>query len=87
MLYERYRGVRRDLDALRAEQAARNARLHAARTSTRVPGVDARARTTRRDSDDLPATGRMSQGVHRKRTDARKPDDDRLLPSPGSPSA
>lgn len=33
----------------------------------RNPQVDAVARTVKRDSNDLPLTGRMSTGVHRKK--------------------
>lgn len=86
VLFEKFRSLRRDLDALRSESAARNSAIRAARTHHAPPGVDARARTTRRDTDDLPLTGRMSQGVKRVRTDARSRDDDRLPPGPG-PSA
>lgn len=37
------------------------------RSSRRTPHVDAHAKTTVRDTDDLPLTGRMSQGVMRKK--------------------
>lgn len=38
-------------------------------TMQRSPQVDAKARTVRRDSNDLEATGRMSMAVHRKKVD------------------
>lgn len=34
-----------------------------------TPAVDARARTTRRDTNDLPASGRMGKVVPRRKTD------------------
>lgn len=43
--------------------------------SNRNPRVDSRARTTKRDSFDLPLTGRMSQAIVRKRSDARPSND------------
>lgn len=42
--------------AMRSHQTSITAR----RTSTSAPQVDARARTSRRDTNDLPATGRQS---------------------------
>lgn len=45
------------------------------------PGVE-RAVTTRRDSNDLPATGRMKQGVHFTRRDF-----DRINPDSGLPES
>ena len=44
------------------------------------PSVDARAVTTRRDSHDLPTTGRMSIGLHRNRRDFDGIDTDAGLP-------
>lgn len=51
------------------EQKARQSSIAARRASTSTPSVDAKARTTKRDSNDLPATGRMSMGIHRKKRD------------------
>lgn len=87
VLTERYRGLREDVDRLRSDSAARSTPIAQARAHHRVPGVDATARTTRRDSNDLPLTGRMSQGVKRVRYDARTSNDDRLPEHPGSPTA
>ena len=36
--------------------------------SVKNPPVDSRARTTRRDTPDLPSTGRMSIAVHREKS-------------------
>ncbi len=41
----------------------------AARATKGAPRVDARARTTRRDTDDLPRTGRQSKTLNRSSTD------------------
>ena len=78
VLAERQRRFRRELDQLRSESAARNASVAARRTHRASPGVDAAGRTTRRDSDDLPLTGRMSQGVQRVRRYGRTGSDDQL---------
>lgn len=75
----------RQLDDLRAKQSAILAQLDQFRTrqsaiaqhrnAQRGPPVDVRAKTSRRDSDDLPVTGHMTTALHREkrvyeRTDA-----------------
>lgn len=66
----------RQLDQKINRFASRQSDIRWKRRESRIPSVDAQARTTSRDSDDLPATGRMSTGVHRKkRTHARAEDD------------
>jgi hypothetical protein len=88
ILAERVRQFNIELLRLRSRtEGAKNSSVPVSRAPHRPPGVDAHARTTRRDTDDLPHTGRMSQGVKRVKSNARKTDDDRLLPSPGSPAA
>lgn len=75
--------LQRQIDTARSEIFALKPRTGAvahARTSRGVPTVDAHARTTRRDSDDLPTTGRMSQGVKRVKTNGRSDDPNRGLP-------
>lgn len=44
----------------------RQGKIASRKSSSKPPGVDAKARTVRRDTDDLPATGRMSNGLHMK---------------------
>lgn len=79
VLWGQIRDLKTDMLRMRSEIAStRQAKVKSFVRSTATPGVDARARTTRRDTDDLPRTGRMSQGVHRKKTNAREPDDYRL---------
>lgn len=88
VLSERLRQFNIEILRLRSKvEGAKNNSIPISRAPHRPPGVDAHARTTRRDTDDLPHTGRMSQGVKRAKTNARKTDDDRLLPSTGSPAA
>lgn len=45
------------------------------RVTRKNPQVDFTARTTKRDSHDLPATGRMSQGLHREKSNVRLSND------------
>lgn len=74
VLSTRHVQLRRDVDALRSELfklAPRTGAIGHAKNHRSVPKVDAQGRTTRRDTDDLPATGRMSQGVKRVKTNAR----------------
>jgi hypothetical protein len=47
-----------------------------------TPTIDSRARTSVRDTDDLPATGRMSQGLSRRKNHDRHTDDDQLHVGP-----
>lgn len=70
------------------EQKARQSQITARRASSSTPQVDAKARTTKRDTDDLPLTGRMSMGVHRKKRDYDgNADDNRLQQGTGAPTA
>lgn len=63
------------IEGLRTHQSS----IARSKTSTASPTVDSRARTTRRDTADLPATGRMSQGVHRIRSNGGRIDSDSQL--------
>lgn len=65
----RQRQTMASLDSLRTRQSS----IATQRTSQQRPQVDVRSRTVRRDTDDLPATGRMSTAVHRKRIDFASP--------------
>lgn len=56
----------------------KQARIKSKQASQGIPVVDAKAVTVRRDTDDLPLTGRMSTGVHRKKMDFGAANDDRL---------
>lgn len=47
----------------------RQGKIASQRVSTANPQVDSHARTTVRDTPDLPATARISTGVHRKKRD------------------
>jgi hypothetical protein len=53
---------------------ARQTKIKIARGS--IPIVDAVAKTNRRDTSDLPSTGRMSQAIHRRRHEVDSPNDD-----------
>jgi len=86
-LFERTKRLQDDINRLRSEAAARKSSIAQARTTRKPPGVDAHAVTTRRDTNDLPLTGRMSQGIKRVRTDARIDTDDRLPEHTGHPPA
>lgn len=46
------------------------------RVIQRGPTIDAQARTIRRDSNDIPATGRMSRAIHRTKVDYARTDTD-----------
>jgi hypothetical protein len=72
MLFEKLRQLKETISELVVKNEARNSAIAAQRAHRGVPGVDAKARTTRRDTDDLPRTGRMSQGVRRVRSDAQR---------------
>jgi hypothetical protein len=87
VLWERVRRLNLEVLRLRSEVAARRAAIATARATRQVPGVDSKVIVTRRDTDDIPHTGRMSQGVKRVRTNARPDNDDRLPFDPGSPAA
>lgn len=68
--------INAELLALRAQvkvlTTVRQQRVASSRSNKGTPVVDAKARTTVRDSHDLPTTGRMSTGIQRK---LRKVDD------------
>jgi hypothetical protein len=81
LLISKLEKVNRKLDALTKRynnlMTTRQGRISRTVTDTRSPRVDAQARTTRRDTPDLPTRGgKMSTAVHRKsshgspRTDA-----------------
>jgi len=53
----------------------RQAHIKSKTANTGIPIVDARAVTVRRDTDDLPLTGRMSTGLHRRKRDYGAADD------------
>lgn len=54
----------------------RQGKIASQRTRVANPKVDSRARTTVRDTNDLPVTARISTGVHRKKRNFdRLPDD------------
>lgn len=72
LTYNRMERIERDIEVFRVRQG----RIAGSRASTAVPKVDSRARTTRRDTPDLPATGRMSTAVHRQRSNGRGLTDD-----------
>lgn len=65
-VWEELKDLKRKLahiDATRQTRVKQNA------VTRRNPGVDAKARTTRRDTDDIPTRGgRMSRAVHREKT-------------------
>ena len=64
------------LNVLRTRQG----KISSERASRSAPKVDSIARTIIRDSDDLPKTGRMAVGLHRKRVDHGSVNHDRKLP-------
>ena len=76
--------LKRQIETLRSEMAGVEQLLHA--RQSRVAGTKAefrgpvieKARTTKRDTHDLPKTGRMSTGVHLKEVNGleRIPSDD-----------
>lgn len=87
VLFDRTKRLQDEINRLRSEAASRKSSIAQARAIRKPPGVDAHAVTTRRDTNDLPLTGRMSQGVKRVRTNARIDTDDRLPEHPGHPPA
>lgn len=80
VLSNRYRSLKVEVLRLRsrAADAPRSTPIKQARAHHGVPSVDAKARTTVRDTDDLPRTGRMSQGVKRVKSNARQRSDSEL---------
>lgn len=73
---QRYESLITRLGVLEALHRARmgNVKKPEKRTAA-TPPIDAKARTTKRDTDDLPPTGRMSTGIHRRRSDVGSTDD------------
>lgn len=55
------------LNALELALRVRQGKVSFAQASQGSPTIDSRARTTTRDTDDLPVTGRMGKGLTRKR--------------------
>ena len=56
------RSIKRQQDELKHYARARQSMMRSAtRGSIASPQIDARARTTKRDTDDLPLTGRISR--------------------------
>jgi len=68
------RKLRHEMEKWRVRQSKIKSRV----ANTGIPVVDATVRTIRRDTDDLPLTGRMSTGLHRKKRDFGTTNDDRL---------
>ena len=68
----------KSLRALVLAGKPKQVRVKSKHASQGIPIVDAKAVTVRRDTDDLPLTGRQSTGVHRKRRDYGAANDDRL---------
>lgn len=66
------RQFRKEVNLLRARQST----IGVQKVMRANPKVDAVARTKVRDSDDLPLTGRMSQGIRRKKSNGRVNNDD-----------
>ena len=55
------------LSELENSLRVRQGNISSQRATRANPKVDSKARTVVRDTHDLPLTGRMSQGVHRKK--------------------
>jgi len=74
---ERQRRAEDQVRKINILMRVRSGRVAMKSSTTRVPQVDSRARTTKRDTPDIPARGgRMSQAVPRKTRDARLTTDD-----------
>lgn len=69
--WRKLKGIEEHLLVFRTRQG----KIASQRTGVANPKVDSRARTTIRDTKDLPATARISTGVHRKKRNF-----DRLTP-------
>jgi len=68
-------GMKEEIEELRKEiRATRQAKMRSTTTDRQLPHIDSRGRTTRRDTDDLPRTGRMTSATSRKRTDGNGTD-------------
>jgi hypothetical protein len=79
VLWRKMEDLRDDIFTLRSDIAklrGHNGTVMERRTNSSTPKVDAKARTTRRDTADLPATGRMSVAVHRRKRDYDRDTDD-----------
>lgn len=67
--------IKREIQQLRKElHEAKQARMKAIVSSRQTPHIDSRARTTKRDSGDLPRTGRMSSTTSKGKTDGNHSD-------------
>lgn len=87
VLTSRYQELQQQINKIRSDIAARQAQIAHARSTRQVPHVDAKARTVQRDTDDLPVTGRMSQGVKRVKVYGSERVDGRFPDRPGYSSA
>lgn len=67
---------RQSNESLRAALSARQTRIKQAEASRARPHIDAKVKTTIRDTDDLPRSGRMGPTLSRKNSDARGQDQD-----------
>lgn len=70
ILHRRLDGVENKLRVMNSKFSTRQTGVAHRRSTESIPHVDARARTVRRDTHDLPVTGRMSDGLHRRKRDA-----------------
>lgn len=80
VLWRKMEDLRDDIFTLRSEIAklrGHNGAVTERRTTSSTPRVDAKARTTKRDTPDLSARGgRMSMAVHRPKRDYDSDTDD-----------
>lgn len=74
-VFDRLRRMSSELRKLEVLLRVREGRVASKRSSISTPEVDSRARTTRRDTPDIPARGgRMSQAVQRRKRDVGESD-------------
>lgn len=66
--------VKQSQTSIRVALTARQTRVKQAEASKARPHIDSKAKTTIRDTDDLPRTGRMGPTLSRKNSDARGQD-------------
>ena len=67
--------IKGEIEQLRKElHEAKQARMKSVVSSRQTPHIDSRARTTKRDSGDLPRTGRMSSTTSKGKTDGNHSD-------------
>lgn len=78
------RELKREVLQLRSEvEHTKQSRMASFVRSTSTPSVDARGRTTRRDTDDIPIRGaRMTQLTHKRKADDSPANDNRLPDGP-----